>query len=230
MSRVKTGNILTISDLHIGYEHPKALEFICRLYDHYQPKVIVNLGDETDFYIASRYPKSTQHKGGEFELKKARKKLKEWFRIFPEMLLCTANHTVRHIKRAEEISLPSELFKTLGEIFDAPDTWQWAERWVIDDILFRHGDPYSGPNAARNMLADLQRNVVFGHLHTNAGVHYHTLPESGKVIWAASAGCLINPKTYAFNYSKTNRVKEVLGTIVIVNGNPIFEPLHRWVK
>lgn len=217
--------ILTISDLHIPFEHPSALEFICRLYDEYQPDHLVNLGDEVDQYCFSLYTKSPEALGTRMELELMHDRLQDWYALFPEMKLCYGNHTTRYLKRAIEAGLPSDVMRTVKEFLNAPPGWEWQDSWRIDGIEFFHGEPYAGRQAPRNMLMDSKHCRVHGHLHSLGGVTWE-MTHTGDSIWVASAGCLVNPTEYAFAYTKKNRVRDVLGTIVIVDGVPIFEPLE----
>jgi len=217
--------VLTISDLHLPFEHSKALEFICRLYDEYQPDEVVNLGDEVDQYCFSLYGKSPEALGTRMELDLMYERLQDWYAIFPEMKLCYGNHTTRYLKRATEAGLPSDVIRSVKEFLGAPDGWEWADHWIIDDVMYFHGEPYGGKAAPNNMLQDAKVNRVHGHLHSLAGTKFETTLE-GETIWIASSGCLIDPDAYAFAYTKKNRVKDVLGTTVVVDGIPIFEPLR----
>lgn len=221
---MRSRTILTISDLHIPFEHPEAFAFIRGLEKAYKPDIIVNLGDEIDGYCFSLFGKSPDAWGTADEIEHMRKHLRRWFKAFPLMKLCYGNHTLRYIKRASDAGIPAQLVRTVSEFLQAPPGWEWRDEWIIDAIRFFHGEPYGGKTAPRNMLQDRKMNQCHGHLHSLGGTTYET--SSHGTFWVASSGCLVNSDTYAFTYSKVNRVHNVLGTTVIVDGTPIFEELR----
>jgi hypothetical protein len=216
--------ILCVPDIHAPFEHPNALEFVAGMIDVYEPDEIVCLGDEIDGYMFSQFDKDPDAMGATDELEMTIERLQDWYAIIPKMKICLGNHTLRYLKRATQAGLPKHLIRSVREIIHAPKGWQWADEWFIEDIRFFHGEPYGGKTAARNMLADRKQNQVHGHLHSLAGVTYEMTPDGLK--WVLSCGCLIDSDTYAFRYSKRNRVQDILGCGVIVEGTPIFEALR----
>lgn len=215
--------VLTISDLHLPYEHPDALEFILELHKYYKPDIIISMGDILDQYFFTRFAKDPLSMSYQEELGLVREKIQHWYEAFPNLLICLGNHDVRYLKRGLEMNLPSDLFKDVNDIYGVPDTWQWAPGWVIDGVRYFHGEPYSGIGAARNMLIDRPMNQVHGHLHTRAGTTYRRTGD--EAFWVLSTGCLIDLESVAFAYEAKNRERPIIGTGVIVDGIPIFEPL-----
>ncbi len=71
----------------------------------------------------------------------------------------------------------------------------------------------------------MQGNVVFNHLHNDAGIRYvHAM--SGKLLWAMNTGCMIDKQAAVFRYDKRNRTQPVLGLGIIIYGEPhlkVFE-------
>lgn len=216
--------ILCISDLHLPFEHPDALEFVAGLYDTYEPDYVINLGDEVDQYGMSLFPKDPEAMGTQDEIELMLERLVVWQEMFPEMMLCHGNHTLRYLKRALQVGLPRHLLKSIKEFLNAPKGWEWKNEWIVDDIRFWHGEPFSGKYAAHNMLASRRQNQVHGHLHSLAGVTYENNGQDTN--WVLSCGCLVNPDSYAFHYEHRNKLRPIIGTGVIVDGTPVFEALR----
>lgn len=219
--------ILTISDTHFPYEHPKAFEFIRTLRDFYQPSEIVHMGDLDDQYWASQYDKDPEADSTLYEIDRMRARIRLWGDEFPEMKICVGNHSMRYIKKSHRNGLPRLVLKEMKDWMGFPKGWKLAEEWIIDGVQYFHGEPYRGISAVRNMLADARICRVHGHLHSKAGVYYETTKAGTH--WILSTGCLIDVDRFAFNYERDNRIKPVVGTGVIADGVPMFEPLDKWV-
>lgn len=222
---------LFISDCQIPFEAEHALAFCKRVQKEFKipPENVYNVGDELDLYHGSMHKKSPEAElTPKQELFEARKKLKEWYRQFPEMKLAVSNHGMRWVKKAIDADIPSQVLKCYRELIDAPKGWQWKDRWNIQasktKIAMIHGLGYSGMNGHRNAAIDLGQNVVIGHLHSHAGINY--INTDGRSLWAFNTGCLIDVESFAFAYGRYNRSKPVLGCGVVINGGttPIFIP------
>lgn len=228
-------NVLAISDLQIPFQHKDALTFCVHVQKIFFPDIIpdvVCMGDEVDQYTLSRYSQSPNAKSGGDEFEEAKHQLRDWFRAFPNVKVCTSNHTYRVYKRAIDAGIPSQFLLSIQEAYEAPPSWTWHERVLIGDIMFEHGENVSGPAAAINAARDNQRSTVIGHQHSNGGVmHRHSFD---KTLWGLNTGCLIDVDAYAFAYGRTLRNKPTLGCGIIRNGNPYFIPMvldknKRWI-
>lgn len=229
--------ILCISDLQIPFEHHDALAFVKHVLKTFSKPsddiTIVNMGDEVDQHTASiKHTPDPNGKSAGDELKEAIHRLRDWYRAFPKMLICSSNHTYRAYKKAFHAGLPSEFLRSLNDIYQAPPGWRWADRWIIDDILFEHGENVSGPLAAITAAQHNRQSTVIGHQHSNGGVLY-----SGSVngnIFGLNTGCLIDVDAYAFSYGSKLRRKPTLGCGIIIDGVPYFVPMRlnskkRWI-
>lgn len=228
-------NVLCISDLQIPFEHRDALEFVLHVDKTFFPdgkRVIVNLGDEVDQHSLGKWPSNPSGRSGGDELAESKLRLSYWSDKFPKMKLCTSNHTFRAWKKAYASGIPSQFLKEVGEVYETPSTWKWADRWVINDILFEHGEFVSGKNACLIAAEQNRMKTVIGHQHSFGGIIYSATFES--LIWGMNTGCLIDVEQYAFDYGRGLRKKPTLGTGVIVRGVPYFVPMildyrRRWV-
>lgn len=225
--------ILVISDLQIPYEHSKALEFCKQLKVDYDvpDENVLNVGDETDQYYASDYPKDPDadlSAYNEFEI--SRERLRQWAEVFPLMKIAISNHGMRWLKKATNAQIPSQILKSYQQIFNTPDGWEWRDEWRFNQLPhpFRmiHGMGYSGKDGHYRAALDAQISTIIGHLHSHAAVSFIET-NGGARMWAVNTGCLIDIKAYAFKYEKYNRVKPQLGATVILQGGgmPVFHPL-----
>lgn len=229
--------ILAISDTQIPFEHRDALDFCKAVVAPYVQKglqtTVVHQGDEVDQHTLGRWPSNPDGRSGGDELKESIHRLSYWFEAFPKVKVCHSNHTYRAWKKASEVGIPAEFMKSVADVYKAPPTWEWRDRWIIDDICFEHGENVSGFNAARNAAVQNRMNTSIGHQHSNAGVQYAT--GFHDQIWGMNTGCLIDVDQYAFNYGVKLRNKPTLGCGLILGGVPFFVPMilskttKRWV-
>lgn len=215
--------ILGISDTHFPFQHKDALKFLADLKKTFKPDVVVCLGDEGDFHAISDWSTDPDGLSSGDEYRATLDALQPLFELFPNVLACTSNHTDRPFRQGYKTGLPRQFFKDYKELLNAPDGWVYRDQWIVDDILFFHGEPYTGRAAAQKAAVEKNRNCVFGHVHSNAGVHY--INDGVRQRWAVNSGCLIDETAYAFRYGKHFKDRPVLGTSLIIDGVPIFIPM-----
>ena len=146
-------NALCISDTQEPFAHQDALNFVIfvdKCWFPGQNRIVVHMGDEVDQHALGKWPANPNGRSSGDELKEARLRLSYWFDAFPETFVCTSNHTYRAWKKAFHAGIPKEFMKSVGEVYQAPLTWQWADRWIFDGIVFEHGENVSGPLGALN--------------------------------------------------------------------------------
>jgi hypothetical protein len=217
-------NVLTISDLHFPWPHPAAFDFLADLRRRHKPQRVVCLGDEWDAYAFSLYRKSPEADGPAREVAKARRCVRRLASLFPKLDICESNHVLRPFKRASEAGLPGSFLKAVREVLDAPSGWSWAPSWTIDGVLYFHGDGFSGPQSAAKASDSYRMNVVMGHVHSAGGVAWRSGHKGP--LWGLNAGCLIDPKGLCFDYATNTSKRPVLGTGLVLDGVPHFEPLR----
>lgn len=232
--RLHPGNkiLLVIPDLHTPLEHPDAFNFIKLVAKTHKPQEIISLGDECDQHaLSSKYAHDPDGDSAGAEMHRAVEHLLPWYKLFPKVKVCTSNHGTRAYKTAMAAGLPNVFLRDLKKVLEAPRGWQWADKWIVDNIHFQHGEGYSGKTAAVNSAIDNMESTVIGHLHSHAGIHYHATRE--KMIWGFNSGCLIDISAYVFAYGKNSRYKPTLGCGIIRYGIPYFIPMqldkrNRW--
>jgi len=64
---------------------------------------------------------------------------------------------------------------------------------------------------------------VAGHYHNTFKIEYWANPLG--LYWGMQTGCLIDDRSFAFNYNNVNLHRPLIGTGLIINGLPILEPM-----
>lgn len=208
--------VLAIPDLHLPFAHPDAFRFLADLKEEFQPDVVVCLGDEVDFAALSFHDRDPDMAGPRHELESALEQLGELYKIFPDVLCATSNHTSRGFRVAYKAGLPSQMLRGYAEFLQAPPGWSWHDRIVINDCLYIHGDAASGPAGTRKLVSENRMSVVHGHFHSNAGVQYSASPF--RQVFGCNAGCLIDLTAIAFRYGNKYASKGTLGAAIIRGG------------
>jgi hypothetical protein len=223
--QLKTGNevVLVIPDLQIPYEHPDALAFCKEVRDEVGATKVVCIGDEVDQMALSRFDPDPDADSAGPELIKALKKLKAWYKEFPDVQVTTSNHTGRIQKKALHAGIPEAYIRPVNEWMQAPEGWSWEDVVYIDGVRYEHGDNQGGMYAARNIAIRNRTSTVIGHHHSHGGVYY--IANDDSMIFGMNTGCLIDRKAIAFKYARGSAFKPTLGCGVVVQGVPYFVPM-----
>lgn len=209
-------NTLVISDLHAPFQHKHSLDFLKQTYDKYKCGRVVCIGDEVDFHRTSRHDAEVDSLGVKDEFDRALVFLGKLYRLFPKAQVCTSNHTARPFRMASKVGVLPEFLRSYRDMLHAPSGWNWADHFVHDGVLYFHGEPYSGKDAALNACKDKLTSVVMGHVHSYGGIQYYAT--EAKTIFGLNVGCLIDTDAYAFRYGKAYRGKPTIGCGVVLNG------------
>jgi len=225
--------ILVISDLHIPSHHQDAFRFLKKIKEVYNPDLAINIGDEVDMHAMSFHDSDPDLPSAGDELKLAKKYIKQLAKIFPKMALVDSNHGSLAYRRAKANGMPAAYLKSYNDILGAPKGWVWHDELIIKDgnteIMFRH-------QFKKNPLICAQQmgmSVVQGHFHESFDVQYASSPN--KLLWAMTVGCLIDKRSLAFAYNKTNCKRPIIGCGLIIEGQPQLMPMildkhGRWIN
>lgn len=221
-SQKLSGVVMAVPDIHCPFEHPDALEFLKAIRAKFKPETIVFLGDEIDACAFSRYPRDPDGLAPGAEITKAREHLYEFYKTFPDVLVCESNHTIRPWKQAFQAGLPASFLPSYSTFLNAPDGWKWASHWEIGGVRYFHGDAgSSGFTAHIQYMRKFKQSCVIGHIHSYAGVNYE-----GKY-FGMNAGCLIDTEAYCFKYAKHMAIPVSLGCGLVIGGKEAhFIPMH----
>lgn len=228
----KYNSVLVISDMHIPYTHKDTHKFLSAIKETYNPDLVINIGDEVDKHSMSFHDSDPDLPSAGDELKQARKELKKHYVLFPEVYLVDSNHGSLAYRKAKHHGMSSEYLKEYGEVLKAPANWRWCDEIIVNcggsEVMFRHQFKKNPLICAQQMAM----NVVQGHFHEDFNIQYVSSPN--KLLWAMTVGCLIDKKSLAFTYNKTNYKRPILGCGIIIAGQPMLIPMllnksGRWI-
>lgn len=225
----KRSVVLIIPDMHHPFAHPDALIFLQSVKRRFLPTEIVCLGDEVDAYGFSKYPKDANVMSAGHEMEAAIAGLTPFYAEFPEVKVCVSNHTIRPHRRMKEAGMLDAWLPKYNMMVNAPDGWVWQEQWIIDDVLYIHGDNGKGGKVGWTANSEVyHRSVVVGHWHSKAGVFY-----DGDM-FNLNAGCLIDRSQKVFDYAKNSHKAPNLGCGIVIEGRqghfiPMLTENNRWI-
>ena len=212
-------SVLVISDLHAPWQHPDALEFLLSIKKKIKPDFVLNVGDECDAHALSMHDSDPDLPSAGDELKMAKKVIHDLEKIFPEMTLLHSNHSSLIYRRALKHGMPRAYLRNYNEFLEIGPGWQW-----VDDINFKVSDG-SEVFATHGISADglklamqYGKNVIQGHFHSKFNIQYFSNPDN--LIWSMSCGCLTKQSSLAFQYARNFRMRFVIGTGAVIDGQP----------
>jgi calcineurin-like phosphoesterase family protein len=212
--------VIEIGDIHEPFGHPDYLDFIKDTKRRFRCDTVICAGDEVDNCALSRYEQNPDGMGPGEEHVAAVVAMQKWYKAFPNLLLLESNHGMRPFKKAYSAGLPAAYLKSYSEFMEAPRGWEWHRRIIVDDVLYFHGEPFSGKDAAMNAAVKNRMSSAIGHVHAFGGVQYnHNFKDE---IFGLNVGCGIDDKTYPFKYAQDNATRPTLGCGVILDGREAF--------
>lgn len=169
-----------------------------------------------DVHRASRHVPEPDSLDIETEIKRATIFVSELYKVFPKMQIVYGNHDLRIYKVGKLVGIPAAAIRSPGELFNCPKTWLWDKECRIDDVIYFHGDGYSGPQGALNAAITRRSSVSIGHIHSFGGVLYQN--NGYNRVFGLNTGCLIDQASPAFRYAETSKNKATIGCGVIIEG------------
>lgn len=216
--------ILCISDMHIPYHHPDTIEFLQYLKDKYQPTRIICLGDELDQHALSYHDSDPDLGSAGDELKRALPVIQELKEMFPVMDILDSNHGSMVWRKAKTHGIPKHYLKSYNDVLGVDENWKWYFDLTIvlpngNSCYFHHGKSSDVTKLSQIM----GMCAVQGHYHEKFKIEYWGNPNG--LFWGLQAGCLIHDASLAFSYNNVNIKRPVIGTAVIIDSQPILEPM-----
>jgi len=210
--------------MHQPYSHPDTTKFLKALKTKYKPDKVVCLGDEIDHHAMSFHDTDSDLFSAGHELQTAIKKLEPIYKLFPSMEVISSNHGDMVYRRAKTHGIPRAYIKSYGDVLEAPKGWTWSNDLVLKtsigtQIYFHHGKSADVFKASQAM----SMSMVQGHYHEKFNIHYWANP--GGLYWGMQIGCLVDDKSLAFAYNKTNLKRPIVGMGIILNGQPKLLPM-----
>jgi len=219
--------------MHNPYAHKDVTPFLKAIKAKFKPDKIVCLGDEIDHHAMSFHDSDGDLFSAGDELTAAIGKLEPLYKLFPRMDVISSNHGDMVYRKAKHHGIPRAYLKSYGEVLNAPEGWHWHNDLVLQtsigtQVYFHHGKSADVFKASQAM----SMSMVQGHYHEKFNIHYWANPTG--LYWGLQVGCLVDDKSLAFAYNKTNLKRPIIGMAAIVNGLPVLIPMvldkhHRWI-
>lgn len=203
--------ILVIGDLHEPFCLDGYLEHCKNIYATYNCNKVVFIGDIIDNHYSSYHETDADGLGGGDELEIAIKKLKKWYKAFPDADVTIGNHDRIIMRKAQTSAIPKKWIKRYKDVLEVSN-WNFVDRVVYDNVQYIHGE---GGTAHTKCRADMM-STVQGHLHTQCYVQWF-VGQNFK-IFGMQVGCGINHDSYAMAYAKRGK-KPAIGCGVVIGGH-----------
>ena len=214
--------ILVIPDLHYPFAIKGHREFLLKVYKKYKCNMVICTGDVIDQHAISFHETEPDSMGFETENTLAKKEIQKLAKLFPKMKICLGNHDLRLYRvAAKKAGIPVRCMKSIEELYELPIGWELGEDFLIDEVLYLHGEGVSGVNGHIKNASKNMRSTVMGHLHSFSGINYMANKDS--LIFAMNVGCLIDNKSYSMRYGKKFPNKPTITCGVVVDGTPHLE-------
>lgn len=184
------------------------------------------MGDITDSYAFTRYPKDPEYdECFSVEFQAVRDCVKVLHDLCPDLTIVRSNHDDRLWDRAKSAGIPRSVILPFMEVIGAKGfDWKLVDDLLVDisgtDWYFAH---YRGVNVLR-VASDAGVSVAQGHAHTRFSTQ-STTSFRGR-IWGVECGCLLGDDRHAFAYNKTSMIRPNLGCVLIERGVPRLIPMN----
>lgn len=226
--------ILLISDMHIPYHHPDTIPFLKHLVDKYSPTRVICLGDELDKHALSYHDSDPDLPSAGDELRKSLPTIKELFKMFPTMDIIESNHGSLVWRKAKTFGIPKHYIKSYNDVLGVDGGWRWSFDLTIQLPNGQYCYIHHGKTSKIiNLSQQMGMCAVQGHYHESFKIDYWGNPNG--LFWGMQCGCLIDDDALAFSYNNVNIKRPVVGTGLIINSQPVLEPMildgnGRWKK
>jgi len=209
--------VLVIGDLHEPFCLDSYLKHCKEVYSKHNCNRVVFIGDVIDNHYSSYHETNADGLGGGDELDIAIKRLKRWYKAFPNADVTIGNHDRIISRKAQTGGIPKRWIRNYSEVLNTPK-WNFTERVVIDNVQYVHGE---GGTARTKSKADMM-STVQGHLHTQCYTEWSVGAKFR--IFGMQVGCGIDHESYAMAYAKAGK-KPAIGCGVIIGGHTAINEL-----
>lgn len=217
-----------VGDLHTPFTHPMYLRFCQDIFEAWDIKKVHFAGDIVDAHALSFWEHDPNGLSAESEAEQAAVAVDKWHETFPRATVCIGNHDERQFRKARQAGIPDRFIRSYAAVWRTP-TWKWDFNFVHDAVLYEHGTGTSGKDAALNRAMQKRTSLVMGHVHSYAGVKWHS--NEFDRIFGLNVGCGIDCRSYAFDYGKAFPIRPVLGCGIVIDGvYAYFEPMRCGLK
>jgi len=177
---------------------------------------VIHIGDIVDNHALSYHESDQDGFSAGHEYERAMQRMKEWYRMFPDVKVCIGNHDALPLRKAKTHGIPRQMLKEIGDIWQAPKGWEFDWSYDIEGVRYQHGTGFSGKYAHSTAAERNRQNTVIGHVHAVFGVNY--LASDKDLIWGMAVGCGVDVDAYAFEYGKYFPRKPIIGCGIVIDG------------
>lgn len=158
------------------------------------------------------------------ELIETQKYMKELEKMFPCMDIVDSNHGSLVWRKAKTNGIPKHYIKSYNDVLGIGKGWKWQEDLTVElpngqSVYVHHGKAADGLKLSQTS----SMNCAQGHYHEKFNIQWWA--NSLGLYWSMQCGCLIDSKSYAFQYANVNLRKQLIGTGLVINSIPLLEPM-----
>jgi len=218
--------VICVSDLHAPFHHPDAIKFLRAIKKKYWAKakrpMCVILGDELTWHSISYHEKDPSMPNPSLELDMALGPIRALYELFPKAKVLDSNHGSLLARKMKTAGLPANALRSPNDILEIPRSdWQWVGDLTIKvtgskQVYFCHGRSSDVTKLGQMM----GMCAVQGHYHERFKTEHWSTTNGN--FWSMQCGCLIDNTSKDFDYNKLNLKSPVIGTGIILNGDPML--------
>jgi hypothetical protein len=224
----KTHPVLVVGDIHAPAMLEGYPDFLQRVYDRWNCRDVVFIGDLVDFHCFS-YHERNPDVAVSSEIDAAIDQIAVLTEMFPRASLLIGNHDDLVQRQAMTAGLSSRVLVSFKELLNLPKTWNVYPRYhklICNRVLYQHGDQGKGGQQAalKNAHSEFM-SVVQGHHHSQCGIWYHS--NESKLIFGMQTGCGIDRTHMQMAYGTKFSAKPIIGCGVVVDSVTAYvETMH----
>lgn len=212
MLKADDHNWMFIGDNHMPYDNPRYFDFCAELKHKYQVTKLIYMGDVIDNHALSYHESNPNLYAASDELQLAKKRLKKWYELDPEAIVCEGNHCKLHKRKATTAGLPSEWMKSTSEVLGVPG-WEFVIEFETDKFIAGHGD--DGANMKNKLVGN--KSYVQGHYHSKSHLTFVSEHQ-----WMMQVGFGGDKSSPAFAYAGKGAKRNINSLGLYVDGNPLL--------
>ena len=166
---MKVRSIMVLGDVHFCHEHPRSVALAKKIARTFKPAHIIQAGDLCDGYSLNSYGINPRRRGELLidEVNAARAFLDSLRPHTKHLHVLEGNHEERLKRALEQAPQFASTHPGMRELLGLAKS-EWTPYGSLGDFYFAHDVGKAGVNAAKDSLAAVGTNIVFGHTHRAA--------------------------------------------------------------
>lgn len=204
-------NVLFLPDLHTPWLLDGFIDWAKSQQSKFNCGSVIFAGDIIDGAAWNYHEKDPDGYGVKDELYAAKKQLRNIYKAFPNAISLYGNHDLLISRKAKTAGLSQEFIKDLGDVLEAPKSWQFTHKYIKDNVLYQHGSV----GDAFKIAVDSRMSTCQGHFHTKTFVQWSVSEKDS--IFGMQIGAGFDRDQYAFAYAKPLPKKPIISLGVILD-------------